>query len=147
MVMKNIGPLKMLVAIFAGTLVVYLGIFYGIEHFRTGRGPWRVAFAGPGGSGTPMLIINELGLKIANVRIRFPGSSAPQTNVVIIFDRPQNDAFPVPFGECVFMDGQTQPGTVTLNLFNHEIQLLPRMLTIDKKDYPWKSDTTLDLRP
>jgi hypothetical protein len=37
------------------------------------------------------------------------------------------------------------PGTVTLELFGHEIELLPRVLIIDRKEHPWKSGTTISL--
>jgi len=45
------------------------------------------------------------------------------------------------------MDTTFQPGTVVFTNFGHEIQLLPRVLTIDKVERPWQSGTTIDLRP
>jgi hypothetical protein len=51
----------------------------------------------------------------------------------------------VPFGQCVFQDAQTLPGTVVFELFGHEIQLLPRVLTIDRVEHPWHSGETITL--
>jgi hypothetical protein len=132
---------------FLAAIALYLAIFYGIEHRRVRNGPWRVAFENADGAGTPMLIVNEPSLKISNLRIRFPGQSAPQTNAVLIFDRAQEVPYDVPFGQCVFQDVLFQPGTVVFSLFGHEIQLLPRALTIDKKEHPWRSETALEVRP
>jgi hypothetical protein len=39
------------------------------------------------------------------------------------------------------------PGTVTLRLFGHEIELLPRVLIIDRKEHPWKAGDTIRLAP
>ncbi len=44
-----------------------------------------------------------------------------------------------------FMDTTSLPGTVVLKLFGHEIQLMPRVLTVDKKERPWRSEETLAL--
>jgi hypothetical protein len=45
----------------------------------------------------------------------------------------------VPFGKCVFLDTTFLPGTVVLDLFGHEVQLLPRVLTIDHVEHAWHS--------
>jgi hypothetical protein len=43
------------------------------------------------------------------------------------------------------MDTTFLPGTLVFELFGHEIQLLPRVLTIDKKEQPWRSNETIAL--
>ena len=39
------------------------------------------------------------------------------------------------------------PGTVTMDLFGHEVELLPRTLIVNKKEVPWKSNTAIELSP
>jgi hypothetical protein len=143
--MKPAGPLKLFLSAFVIAVVVYAVAFYAIEHRRTKNGPWRVTFSSSGGASTPCLIIDEPGLGITNLKISFPGQTAPATNAVLVFDQPQEVPFPVPFGNCVFMDAISLPGTVAFSLFGHEIQLIPRVLTIDKREYPWQSNTPLEL--
>ncbi len=89
-------------------------------------------------------MIDEPRLGITNLNILFPGRTAPATNTVMVFDQPQEVPFPVPFGNCVFMDAISLPGTVAFSMFGHEIQLIPRVLTIDKREYPWQSNATLE---
>jgi hypothetical protein len=42
------------------------------------------------------------------------------------------------------MDATSLPGTVAFELFGHEIQLLPRVLTIDNQERPWRSNEIID---
>ena len=53
--------------------------------------------------------------------------------------------YEVPFGKCVFMDTTFLPGTVTFELFGHEIELLPRVLIIDRQEHRWQSDAVIVL--
>jgi hypothetical protein len=46
----------------------------------------------------------------------------------------------------VFLDTTFLPGTVALSLFGHEVQLLPRVLTIDKVEKAWRSGETISLQ-
>ena len=55
--------------------------------------------------------------------------------------------YEVPFGNCVFMDTTFLPGTVTLQLFGHEIELLPRVLVIDRQEHSWRPGNTIALLP
>ena len=43
------------------------------------------------------------------------------------------------------MDTISLPGTVTFQMFGHEIELLPRVLTIDRQEYPWRPEATISL--
>jgi hypothetical protein len=45
------------------------------------------------------------------------------------------------------MDTTFLPGTVALELFNHEVELLPRVLVIDRQEHPWLSESTITLHP
>jgi hypothetical protein len=120
-------------------LVVYVIFYAGIEHRRTRKGPWRVAFTNDL-SGEPALLINQPKLAITNLQITFTGeTSSKSTNVLMVLDTPQEVPYAVPFGKCVFMDTTFLPGTIVFDLLGHEIQLIPRVLTIDGKDIPWTS--------
>ena len=142
--MNSTSPLKHVVLAFVISLVGYVAIYYGIEHRRTFRGPWRVTFTNTA-AGMPELIVNQPQLGIANLRIDFPNDKLPPTNSsgLMIFDTPKPWPYPVPFGQCLFMDTTFQPGTVTFKLFDHEIELLPRVLIIDRKETPWKSEDVI----
>ena len=143
--MKFPGPLKHFIFAFIIALVLYVSFYRAIEHRRTRNGPWQVTFTNA--LGAPALIINQPNLSIPNVTIRFPGQPPSTTNSFTVFDPPRDVPFDVPFGQCIFMDTTFQPGTVVFSNFNHEIQLLPRVLTIDKQERPWQSGETIDLKP
>jgi|SRR5579859_5638688 len=136
--------LKVVAIAFLLALVVYCIAFSGIEHLRTRKGPWEVAFIHDN-TGAPAIVINEAKLNISNVTIDFPHEETSATNSTLDFARPKQVPFEVPFGQCIFMDTTFQPGTVVFNFFGHEIQLIPRVLTIDKKEYPWQSGATFAL--
>lgn len=146
--MKSDGLLRHLLIAFVIALVVYFAAYTGIEHRRTRKGPWRVIFTNTL-SGTPAIQIDQVALGITNLLITFPGGPLPPTNstATIAFDQPYPVPYPVPFGKCLFMDTTFLPGTVVFELFGHEIQLMPRVLTIDKEEQPWHSDATISLPP
>jgi hypothetical protein len=133
-------------ALFGVSLSVYIIAYIGIEHERTRRGPWQVAFTNEV-SDAPVLVINQPALAINRVRIIFPGETLSPANpaATLVFDQPRPVPYDVPFGQCVFMDTTSLPGTVVLKLFGHEIQLMPRVLTVDNKERPWRSEETLAL--
>jgi hypothetical protein len=135
--------LRSLLVAFAVIAAGYFASFYGIEHLRSRNGPWQVVFTSD--AGTPAIVINQPKLQIQNVKIIFPGAPATNAGETIRFNHPRQVPFPVPFGQCVFLDIISLPGTVTLQLFGHEIQLLPRVLTIDRQEQPWSSNTTVKL--
>jgi hypothetical protein len=142
--MKSTGSLKHFLLAFVIALVLYVVAYSFIENRRTRNGPWLVSFTQEN-AGPPTVTINEPKLNIANVRITFPNKSSMPTNAIWLFSKPKPVPFSVPFGSCIFEDTTFQPGTVVFNLFGHEIQLIPRVLTIDSKEYPWKSESTLAL--
>ena len=140
--MKSGGPLRPFIIAFLIALVLYAVAYNGIEHLRTRKGPWQVDFAGSQ-TGAAALIINQPALGLSNVVIAFPSQPAAKTRSLFFYSQPQPVPFDVPYGQCLFMDTTFQPGTLVFNLFGHEIQLIPRFLAIDKKEYPWKSDSTM----
>jgi hypothetical protein len=133
--------------VFLGALVFYVVTYSWIEHRRHVKGPWTVEFQSA--DATPRLIVHQPFLNISNVTLRFPGESLPADydalrRPVVRFDQPE---VPVPFGEVIYEDLTFLPGVVTFNLFGHEIELLPRVLIINKKEIPWASQVTIDLDP
>jgi hypothetical protein len=136
--MKSDNLLRHLVVPFAIAVVVYVIFYAWIEHSRTRKGPWEVAFTNDA-SGAPALVINQPSLAITNLQITFPGETA-RTNTSLSFRTPQQVPWDLPYGKCVFMDTTFLPGTITIDLFGHEIELIPRVLTIDQKEMPWGSN-------
>jgi hypothetical protein len=43
------------------------------------------------------------------------------------------------------MDTTFLPGTIVFEMFGHEVQLIPRVLTIDKQEQPWRVDEEIAL--
>src|SRR5260370_1195572 len=88
--------------------------------------------------------IDQTKVDISSVEIIFPGETIPRTNLSqrVIFDRPLRQ---VPFGSVIYADLRTLPGVVTFDLFGHEIELLPRVLIVNKQEIPWKSEMMIEL--
>ena len=135
--MKSSGPLKHFILAFVIAVVLYAIAYNFIENRRTRRGPWEITFANA--AGTPELVINQPKLPVTHCIITFLDEKTAVTNLTLAFAQPKPVPFDVPFGQCVFEDTTFQPGTVVLNLFGHEIQLMPRTLTIDRKEFAWQS--------
>src|SRR5579871_3299651 len=142
--MKSDNLLRHIWVPFLIAVVVYLFFYTGIEHRRTRKGPWEVVFTN-NATGTPELIINQQTLAITNLQITFPGESNVMNSqaATMEFKHPREVPYPVPFGKCVFMDTTFLPGTIVFDLFGHEIQLIPRVLTIDQKEIPRQSNATI----
>lgn len=122
---------------------LYLIAFYGIEYLNHRQGPWEVAFQ-TNEAGRPSLVVSQPALKIQDVRIEFPDEQTTHTNLqqTVLFERPRKK---VPFGKKIYEDLRTLPGVVTFDLFGHEIELLPRVLYVNKREVPWRSNTTIEL--
>ncbi len=136
---------RTIIGFFILVAILYLGIFYGIEYWRQWKGPWEVHFQSDA-EGNPSLVIYQPKLHISSVEIVFPGEKVPQTNLaaVVRFDRPLK---PIPFGRILYEDLTTLPGVVTLDLFGHEVEFLPRVLIVNKQEIPWQSEAVLELSP
>jgi hypothetical protein len=144
--MKPAGPAKHFILAFLLALAGYALFYQGIEHRRTRNGPWQVTFTRTM-AGEPAIVINQPKLAITNVHIHFTGDSPlPATNAAtLLFAQPQPVPYDLPFGKCVFMDTTFLPGTLTFQLFGHEIELLPRVLVIDRQEHPWEAGATIAL--
>jgi hypothetical protein len=146
--MKFDGPMKHFILAFLLAVICYAFFYNKIEDRRTRKGPWEITFTNDA-AGNPALVINEPKLAITNAQISFTEEhfAASFTAATVIFNRPRPVPFEVPFGKCVFIDTTFLPGTVTLDLFNHEVELLPRVLVIDRQEHPWLSESTITLHP
>jgi hypothetical protein len=165
--MKPEGPAKHFIVAFLLALVGYVFFYQAIEHRRTRKGPWQVTFT-HNTAGAPAIVITQPKLAITNVQIVFPGGTLLATNAAggfafdrsrpespganyqspattLLFAQPQPVPYEVPFGKCVFMDTTFLPGTVTFQLFGHEIELLPRVLVIDRQEHRWESNAVIVL--
>jgi hypothetical protein len=139
--MKSDNLLRHLMVPFGIAVLIYVVFYTWIEHRRTRKGPWEVTFTNSV-SGAATLVINQPALAVTNLQITFPGETA-RTNASLSFSRPQEVPWDLPYGKCVFMDTTFLPGTITIDLFGHEIELIPRVLTIDHQEMPWVSDKTI----
>lgn len=141
--MKSDRIPRTLLIIFVSALVLYIVSFAYIQNRRTTKGPWQVVFF-TDNAGQPGLLIEQKKMKISE-RVMFPDHKLSQANMVrpIIFDDPARTN--APFGEIIFQDLTFLPGTVTLNIFGHEVELLPRVLIVDKKEHAWETDRILSV--
>src|SRR6267142_1415004 len=156
--MKSDNPWKHFLLAFLLALIIYAVFYQGIEYRRNRKGPWQVTFTN-NAAGAPAIRITQPRLGLTNVELAFPGEAMPAPNlsvaapgtndrspITLLFREPRPVPYPVPFGKCVFMDTTFLPGTVTFQLFGHEIELLPRVLIIDHAEHPWLSHSTLSLQ-
>jgi hypothetical protein len=133
---------RILLLVFVITAVAYFAAFFGIERWRARKGPWQVDFA-VAADGRPTMLISQSGLRLDGVTIVFAEESAPATNLTIRFDHPIKD---VPWGTVAYQDPITYPGVVTLHLFGHEIEMMPRTLSLNRREIPWQSHSTNRLK-
>lgn len=141
--MKSNHFLRHILLAFGLAVLIYAIFYASIEHRRTRNGPWQVTFTNSA-AGTPLLLVNQPRMGITNLQLSFPGETNTQS-ASFDFAQAHEVPFDVPFGKCVFMDPTFLPGTIVFDLFGHEIQLIPRVLTIDKKETPWRSDIIIPI--
>lgn len=128
---------------FVIALVGYVGFYSCDAHLRTRKGPWVVDFVST--NGEPLLVINQPALGIQNVRVLLQGEKATNAPGTVRFEHPKR--LGVPYGRVRFHDLTYLPGTVTLDLYGHEIELLPRTLFLNTKEVPWQNDALFVLTP
>lgn len=135
--MKSHSFWRPILIAFLVTLLSYVAIFYWIENRRRKNGPWQVTFTEV--AGVPAIVVNQPALGFTNITIVFEGVPL-QTNppLTVTFEHGRSAPFDLPFGKCIFADTIFLPGTATCEIFSHEIQLLPRTLTIDRVERPWQ---------
>lgn len=120
------------------------GLFFFLDqHLRVRKGPWVVAFT-TNESGFAQIIINQPKLGIENVRVTFLQEQMTNPPEVLRFDHPMQ---PLPFGTNRFEDLTYLPGSEAFGFFGHVVELLPRTLYLNQKEYRWISRTNYTLSP
>ena len=144
--MKSEGMAKNLVVAFLFALVLYAVTYHFIEYRRTRNGPWQITFS-TNTTGAPAIVINQPQLGITNLQFIFAGQTVPLTNLPASpdFSQPHPVPYELPFGRCVFVDSTFLPGTLTVDVFGHEIELLPRVLIVDHQERAWASGQSATL--
>lgn len=139
--MKRDPILKQSLIVFVGVLILYTCAFKGIEYFRTVKGPWEVTFRSDS-NGLPSLVISQASIGLTNMTVTFDGEAIDRINLseTMRFDSPKTN---IPFGGVLFFDTTVLPGTLTFNLFGHEIEFLPRVMIANHDEVPWESDGTV----
>lgn len=128
---------------FLAALAIYALFFAFDTRMRTRRGPWQVRFEATTNQ-EPLIVVNQPSLGIENVRILLSGEVATNTGA-FQFDIPTK--MNVPYGRVRFHDLTYLPGTVTLDVFGHEVEFLPRALFLNTKEVAWQNNTTFTLAP
>ncbi len=142
--MKSNSPWKQFALVGLVVLVGYFAVFNWVEHRRVARGPWQITFTQTNNS--PALVINQSTLGITNVTILFANETATTNlNQTVAFGQGRSVPFDLPFGKCVFLDPLFLPGTVACEMFGHQIQIMPRAITIDDSEHSWVSGETVVL--
>jgi hypothetical protein len=142
-VMKSGVTPKSIVLLFPVVLVAYLLVFYGLEHLRHRKGPWDAEFR-VNAKGVPTVTVAQPDAGLKNVSLVYHGETTTNEPGRISFDRVKQ---PSPVGRVIYEDLTFFPGVVTLDLFGHEVELLPRTLIANKKGIPWKSGAVIDFWP
>ena len=145
--MKREGALRQFLIAFLIAAVAYAVLYTVIENRRTRKGPWLVNFGQA--SGAPAIIINQPRVGITNVTLIFEGQTAAgsPTPLPLNFAEARMVPFEVPYGKVIFLDTTFLPGTVTMQLFGHEIELLPRVLILDHSEHPWSPNEVIRVMP
>lgn len=140
-------PIRYAAWVFVGTIAVYFLAFRWIESTRHREGPWELAFVGNTNS-APSVIIQQSKLGIQKMEIRFDGATwnAPggSNSILVRLEKPNQ---PLPFGNRISEDLTFLPGVLTFVAFNHEIEIAPRVLVLDRVEYPWTTSSPIVLSP
>lgn len=114
-----------------------------LEYVQTRRGPWEVTFTTVSNT-IPVMRIRQPALGIRGVDIIFCEEEVEQLlePKTVTFDRPRTRP---EWGDWVFDDLLFLPGTVTLQMFGHQVEMMPRVLKIDRREFPWKSGESIVL--
>ena len=139
---QGITP-KSVFVVFISVALFYFAAFYGTEYLRHRKGPWELEFR-PDLAGSPAVVITQRALNVQDVILLFRGEAATNAAGRVQFDRVQQTPR---FGRLLFHDLTFLPGVLTFDFFGHEVELLPRVLVVNKREIPWRSGTTLELWP
>jgi hypothetical protein len=131
------SPWKTFLLIAIVILIGYIAIFSWVENSRRKSGPWELTFTQVNNS--PALLVTHAKLGLTNVIIVFPDVVATNATQTIRFEHGRVAPFDLPFGKCVFLDTLYLPGSMAMELFGHQIQLMPRTMLIDRVEHAWLS--------
>jgi hypothetical protein len=140
---RHDGLLRHLAVAAVLAVVFYCAGFSWIEHRRVAQGPWEIAFISDG-AGRPSLRISQPALRISE-RLSFPDDRVARANLAELV-KFREATTNLPFGEMLLQDPLYLPGTVTLRLFGHRIQVLPRTLVVDQQEHAWKAGEEIVVR-
>jgi hypothetical protein len=133
--------------LFAGfifCLFAYVTFYGGCEIIRRKHGPWELTFRRET-NGTPVLSITQRKMGLTNVTVSFPGETTKIAEEFRVYMLPNTNS--TPFGPTIFQDGTVLPGTITLDCFGHEIELLPRTMLVNRHEVGWFNGTNIVLLP
>lgn len=138
-----------MIGLFLATLFLYITIYGGCMAVRRRGGPWRIT-QDKLSDGTPIVKIEHHRiLSNGPVTLRFPSETAPArfTNhpLLRIYTQPNTNA--LPYGPVLFLDTTFLPGNVTLDVFGHLVEIVPRTLYLDGRDVGWFPGTNMTLSP
>lgn len=122
---------------------LYFLIFGLVQHTRDRKGPWQIVFR-TDAQGEPSLSISQPFLGVTNAQVVFEGERVKLTNFshTYVYSEPITN---IAFGRVLFQDLTFLPGTVTFDMFGHEVECFPRFLAINRKPLPWQSDSVVRL--
>ena len=130
---------RLLLGAFALACALYLAGFTLDQHLRSRRGPWEVRFE-PAPDGGSQLRIHHPHLGLTNPCLLSPPHTFSNAPATVRFLTPHQT---IPLGRVVYDDLTYLPGVVTLEIFGHEIELLPRTLYLDRQPVAWTNTTPL----
>ncbi len=131
------SPWKTFLLVGLATLIGYTVLFSLLENNRHNDGPWEITFTQVNNS--PALLVTHVKLGLTNVTLVFPDAVATNAPQTLRFEHGRVAPFDLPYGKCVFLDTLYLPGTVTVEVFGHLIQVMPRTMTIDRVEHAWLS--------
>jgi hypothetical protein len=135
---------RILLGAFVAALVFYASGFALNSYLQQRRGPWEITFSA-NSQGEALMVIRQPALGIDGTRIIFSGKKPATTEPIrVCFETPRTS---IPFGEVIYDDLTYLPGVVTLQVFGHEMELLPRTLYINRKPLSWPEATQVILPP
>lgn len=133
---------KILLIALLASVVFYFGGFSLNEYLRQRRGPWEITFASPNPQ-TTSITIAQPHLHVGPVTLNFTNATEILPSATTVrFDTPRTT---IPLGQVKYDDLTYLPGVVTLDLLGHEIEMLPRLLYIDRQPFQWTDISELSL--
>lgn len=153
--MKRDSLLKWAIPMFLIALVGYVILYNFDQRLRDRNGPWETSFL-TNSMGECVLEIRQPSLGFNSASLIFAGETSPTnfTPSILRFAESQPVPAPLPFGQWIYHDLMYLPGVVTMDLFpdlrdgkpvRHEVELLPRVLLVNRKEHRWTNGLVIRL--